>query len=189
MFALGCILHETTTGVKLFEGDFAVCEYAASYKSLKTWPDCDAGSQLHSLGRLALALLDVDPFKRAGAVKTAKILTSIHKGIDTETGPTDDNENFPFTVDPSTVQRGAPALGINYRSVELDAFSWPDAPPVPWTFKLPTRKHQNTSSYWRVTKLERFPKYLELLGKNWLKIAEELGMKTPGQVCISRRDR
>jgi hypothetical protein len=43
-------------------------------------------------------------------------------------------------------------------------------------------KPQQTSSYWRVTEMEMFPKHLLTYGKNWSKIAEEMGTKTAQQV-------
>jgi hypothetical protein len=39
-----------------------------------------------------------------------------------------------------------------------------------------------TSSYWRVNEMEMFPKHLHIYGKNWRKIAEEMGTKTAQQV-------
>jgi hypothetical protein len=43
-------------------------------------------------------------------------------------------------------------------------------------------KQQQTSSYWRVNEMEMFPRHLQAFGKNWLKIAEEMGTKTAQQV-------
>ena len=43
-------------------------------------------------------------------------------------------------------------------------------------------KLPQTSSYWRVNEMEMFPKYLATYGKNWHKIAEEMGTKTAQQV-------
>ena len=43
-------------------------------------------------------------------------------------------------------------------------------------------KQQQTSSYWRVNEMEMFPKHLLNFGKNWSKIAEEMGSKTAQQV-------
>jgi len=43
-------------------------------------------------------------------------------------------------------------------------------------------KPQQTSSYWRVNEMEMFPKHLLAHGKNWTKIAEEMGTKTAQQV-------
>jgi hypothetical protein len=43
-------------------------------------------------------------------------------------------------------------------------------------------KQPQTSSYWRVNEMEMFPKHLQTHGKNWHKIAEEMGTKTAQQV-------
>lgn len=43
-------------------------------------------------------------------------------------------------------------------------------------------KLPQTSSYWRVNEMEMFPKHLGTFGKNWNKIAEEMGTKTAQQV-------
>jgi hypothetical protein len=45
-------------------------------------------------------------------------------------------------------------------------------------------KQPQTSSYWRVNEMEMFPKYLQKHGKNWRKIAEEMGTKTAQQVSL-----
>ena len=46
-------------------------------------------------------------------------------------------------------------------------------------------KAAQTSSYWRVNEMEMFPKHLHTYGKNWRKIAEEMGTKTAQQVILS----
>lgn len=45
-------------------------------------------------------------------------------------------------------------------------------------------KTPQMSSYWRVNEMEMFPKYLQIYGKNWRKIAEEMGSKTAQQVLL-----
>lgn len=50
------------------------------------------------------------------------------------------------------------------------------------TKKFEHLKLPPTSSYWRVNELEMFPKYLGTFGKNWHKIAEEMGTKTSQQI-------
>ena len=47
-------------------------------------------------------------------------------------------------------------------------------------------KAAQTSSYWRVNEMEMFPKHLHTHGKNWRKIAEEMGTKTAQQVIPAR---
>jgi serine/threonine protein kinase len=115
MFSLGCVLYEITTGEKLFANDFTVRDYAAGYQSLKPWPDCAPGSQLHALGQLASALLEIDPSKRPGALQTARTLKSLFNGTELEPGFIIDEEELPFTIDPS-VQHGTTAGPIRYRS-------------------------------------------------------------------------
>jgi hypothetical protein len=82
MFALGCILFEVTTGQKLFPDDWNIREYALKGEPIfpNMWPACVPGSRLNSLGDLAQALLDVDPFKRPSAMETAFALDSIRLG-------------------------------------------------------------------------------------------------------------
>jgi len=50
--------------------------------------------------------------------------------------------------------------------------------------KRGVKAHQ-TSSYWRVNEMEMFPKHLATFGKNWPKIAVEMGSKTAQQVVPS----
>lgn len=50
--------------------------------------------------------------------------------------------------------------------------------------KRPQTKPPQTSSYWRVNEMEMFPKHLITYGKDWQKIADEMGTKTAQQVCI-----
>jgi len=57
-----------------------------------------------------------------------------------------------------------------------------DSSAPPGETKKRTAKQQTTSSYWRVNEMEMFPKYLQAFGKNWTKIAEEMGTKTAQQV-------
>ena len=56
------------------------------------------------------------------------------------------------------------------------------APPGGEMKKRERGKLPQTSSYWRVNEMEMFPKYLGTYGKNWHKIAEEMGTKTAQQV-------
>ena len=55
-------------------------------------------------------------------------------------------------------------------------------PPVGADGKKRSVKAAQTSSYWRVNEMEIFPKYLHIYGRNWRKIAEEMGTKTAQQV-------
>ena len=55
-------------------------------------------------------------------------------------------------------------------------------PPVGTDGKKRGVKATPTSSYWRVNEMEMFPKHLHTYGKNWRKIAEEMGTKTAQQV-------
>jgi hypothetical protein len=55
-------------------------------------------------------------------------------------------------------------------------------PPVGTDGKKRGVKATQTSSYWRVNEMEMFPKHLHAYGKNWRKIAEEMGSKTAQQV-------
>jgi len=48
-------------------------------------------------------------------------------------------------------------------------------------------KGQFTSSYWRVNEMEMFPRLLQTYGRNWVRIAEGLGSKTPQMVWESLR--
>ena len=50
------------------------------------------------------------------------------------------------------------------------------------TKKRERGKLPQTSSYWRVNEMEMFPKHLGAFGKNWHKIAEEIGTKNAQQV-------
>jgi hypothetical protein len=79
IFAFGCIIYEVVTAHKLFSGDMAVWEYAIKGDPLvaRRWPDCDLGSSVHSLGRVASALLEIDPSKRPSATKVARLLEII----------------------------------------------------------------------------------------------------------------
>lgn len=57
------------------------------------------------------------------------------------------------------------------------------APPGSGEIKKRERgKLPQTSSYWRVNEMEMFPKHLSVFGRNWQKIAEEMGTKTAQQV-------
>ena len=56
------------------------------------------------------------------------------------------------------------------------------APPGGGDKKRERGKLSQTSSYWRVNEMEMFPKHLGTYGKNWHKIAEEMGTKTAQQV-------
>lgn len=55
-------------------------------------------------------------------------------------------------------------------------------PPAGTDGKKKAVKPAQTSSYWRVNEMEMFPKHLHTYGKNWRKIAEEMGTKTAQQV-------
>jgi hypothetical protein len=117
MFALGCILYETTTGERLFASDYAVRDYATGYRDLKRWPNCDPSSRLHSLGQLASQLLKINPCDRPGAFQTATILASLRQGMQSELGSVMSEDDLPFRVDPSQrVQHGTSAGRITYRS-------------------------------------------------------------------------
>jgi hypothetical protein len=52
--------------------------------------------------------------------------------------------------------------------------------------KRPQAKQPQTSSYWRVNEMEMFPKHLTTFGRDWHKIAEEMGTKTAQQVSLFR---
>jgi hypothetical protein len=79
MFAFGCIIYEVGTAHKLFSGDVAVWEHAVKRDPLvaRAWPDCDLGSSMHSLGRVASDLLEIEPSKRPSATEVAKKLEVI----------------------------------------------------------------------------------------------------------------
>ena len=58
-------------------------------------------------------------------------------------------------------------------------------PPAGTEGKKKGVKASQTSSYWRVNEMEMFPKHLHTYGKDWRKIAEEMGTKTAQQVPSS----
>jgi len=79
IFALGCILYEVTTGEKLFPNDLATLQYSLMGSPI-LWPESDPGTPLESLGKLALAMLMIDPGMRLSAREVKRRLDAIQKG-------------------------------------------------------------------------------------------------------------
>ena len=77
------------------------------------------------------------------------------------------------------------SLAPSVNQLDLGALTDRDssAPPGSGETKKRERgKLPQTSSYWRVNEMEMFPKHLGAFGRNWQKIAEEMGTKTAQQV-------
>jgi len=142
MFALGCILFEVTTGQKLFPDDWNIREYALKGEPIfpTLWPNCVRGSHLYTLGELAQALLDVDPFKRPSAAETRAALEVIRQGSVPELGNMRGSEG-PVTQDRSL----SPARNITV------------APRYQAAPKKRGVKAAHLSSYWKVNEMEIFP--------------------------------
>ena len=83
IFALGCIIYEIITGSKLFQSDWAVCEYSLQGHLAMMWPHSDQGSVLGSLGTLVSSMLEKDPFERPNALRAKERLLSIRDGLAT----------------------------------------------------------------------------------------------------------
>ena len=116
MFAFGCIIYEVVTAHKLFSGDVAVWEYATKGHPLvpRMWPDCDLGSSLHSLGRVASELLEIEPSKRPNATEVAKqveIILRSGRSKETSVGhqsnkPADPAHGIPYNETPTASSTG-----------------------------------------------------------------------------------
>jgi hypothetical protein len=70
----------------------------------------------------------------------------------------------------------------SFNQVELATSDRDSSAPPGEVKKRERGKLPQTSSYWRVNEMEMFPKHLGTFGKNWHKIAEEMGTKTAQQV-------
>src|ERR1700737_3672171 len=81
IFTLGCILYEVTTGQKLFPNDLATLQYSFNGNtSLILWPESEPGTRLESLGKLAVAMLSIDPSMRPSAQEVKRRLDAIRMG-------------------------------------------------------------------------------------------------------------
>src|SRR6202022_1721504 len=80
IFALGCILYEVTTGQKLFPSDLATLQYSLNASPI-LWPESEPGTRLESLGKLAFAMLAVDPVMRPSAPEVKIGLHAIRKDL------------------------------------------------------------------------------------------------------------
>jgi len=83
MFALGCTIYEIVIGKKLFAGDTDVTDYGRNkdlFFFTEKWPEPPPDTQLHALGKLTEALIDVNPAKRPGSVAVQRWIDLIRRG-------------------------------------------------------------------------------------------------------------
>ena len=90
IFALGCVIYEILTGLKLFSDDWAVHEYAQTNIQIVAdrWPRARLNTPLFEFRKMTAEMVKIDPFRRPNAETVLRRLFLIKGGVSQDLIPT-----------------------------------------------------------------------------------------------------